>query len=173
MAADLYSLSYTNGEIFETFTFPAEMMAGGDAALERLGEEFFQLRQSLMQELGVGLTGFYNAFHDQARSNERLLELRRRQAEINRAVLARYGWHDVLTEEAFHQVSYLPAGHNSRFTVSEPARLEILKRLAMLNRERSESQRQELKPVTDVEQGEPLEEGLFAPREQRTGSTGG
>ncbi len=172
MGADLHSLSYTNGEIFETFPFPDGLMVSGDAELERLGEEFFQLRQSLMQELGIGITGVYNAFHDQPLADERLLELRRRQIEINRTVLERYGWEDIQTGEAFHEVAYLPAGSNVRFTVSEPARLEILKRLAMLNRDRSESQEDE-PDLTEPEQEEPLEEGLFAPREVRRGAGSG
>ncbi|WP_315783148.1 Eco57I restriction-modification methylase domain-containing protein [Bradyrhizobium sp. SZCCHNPS1003] len=169
MGADLHSLSYTNGEIFETFPFADGMMSDGDAALDRLGEKFFKSRQSLMEELGAGLTGVYNAFHDQTRNDARLLELRRQQAEINRTVLARYGWDDVRTEEAFQEVAYLPAGSNVRFTVSETARLEILKRLAMLNRERSEKQEEAPGSITQGDQDEPLEEGLFAPREIRRG----
>jgi hypothetical protein len=170
MGGDLHSLVYAHGNIFETFPFPDGMMAEGDVDLERLGQEFFERRQSYMEELGVGLTGIYNAFHDQTRNDTRLVDLRRRQIEINRSVLARYGWGDIQTEEAFHQVGYLPSDNNLRFTVSEPARLEVLKRLAMLNRDRSESL--EEPDTTEPEQDEPLEEGLFAPREVRraTGS---
>ena len=40
----------------------------------------------------------------------------------------------------FHEVGYLPANDNVRFTISESARIEVLKRLAKLNRERWEEE---------------------------------
>ena len=43
-----------------------------------------------------GLTSTYNRFHDPAESSPGLLELRRLHAEMDQAVLAAYGWSDVL-----------------------------------------------------------------------------
>jgi hypothetical protein len=47
-----------------------------------------------------------------------------------------YGWHDLALDHGFHAVPYLPDNDRLRFTVSEPARQEILRRLAALNKER-------------------------------------
>ena len=40
----------------------------------------------------------------------------------------------------FHEVPYLPSNDNLRYTISEPARLEILSRLSSLNRLRWEEE---------------------------------
>jgi hypothetical protein len=45
-----------------------------------------------------GLTSTYNRFHDPAEISSSLLELRRLHGELDQAVLAAYGWSDVLTQ---------------------------------------------------------------------------
>jgi hypothetical protein len=48
-----------------------------------------------------GLTSTYNRFHDPAETSSDLLELRRLHGEMDQAVLAAYGWSDVLTDCGF------------------------------------------------------------------------
>jgi hypothetical protein len=60
LQADMESLRYAHGNIFETFPFPNSMLQEGDPDLEQLGKRFFENRQSFMQEHNVGLTNFYN-----------------------------------------------------------------------------------------------------------------
>ncbi len=139
LQADMQSMRYAHGNIFETFPFPNNLLNDGDSVLERLGQRFFESRQSFMEEHDFGLTRFYNHFHDQANEDEKLKEIRHVQQDINRALLKRYGWSDIDPVTEFHEVGYLPEGKNLRFTISEPARLEVLRRLSKLNKVRHES----------------------------------
>jgi hypothetical protein len=82
------------------------------------------------------LTDLYNAIHDPSRQAGQLASLRRLLADIDRAVLAAYGWTDLDPEHGFHEVASLPANDRVRFTISEGSRLEVLRRLSALNRQR-------------------------------------
>lgn len=73
-------------------------------------------------------------------SELRILEMRAHQKQIDNAVRDAYGWTDLDLEHGFHEVGYLPANDNVRFTISESARIEVLKRLAKLNNERWEEE---------------------------------
>ncbi len=66
--------------------------------------------------------------------------MREKQIALNDAVLSAYGFDDLQPEYGFHQVGYLPDDKNTRFTISEKAREEILYRLAMLNKTRHEAE---------------------------------
>jgi hypothetical protein len=138
MGGDLYSLSYTSGEIFETFPFPDDVLAQGDDELERLGTDFYSARQKYMESTDAGLTGLYNEFHDPALNSAAHTELRDYQRKINEAVCRGYGWDDIGLACGFHAVGYLPSGSNVRFTIGEGARLEIVRRLSGLNKTRFE-----------------------------------
>jgi hypothetical protein len=85
-----------------------------------------------------GLTKFYNEFHDLRKTDGELEDLRRIQGELNQLVCQRYGWNDLDLVCGFHAVGYLPEGKNSRFTISEEARREVLRRLSTMNRARFE-----------------------------------
>ena len=88
----------------------------------------------------IGLTQLYNKFHDPSVDDSRFVKLRQLQGQIDNAVRDAYGWSDIDLEHGFHEVGYLPANDNVRYTISEPARIEILKRLAKLNKERWEEE---------------------------------
>lgn len=88
----------------------------------------------------IGLTQLYNKFHDQSVDDVRIVDLRQLQVKIDNAVRDAYGWTDLDLEHGFHEVGYLPANDNIRFTISESARIEVLKRLAKLNKERWEEE---------------------------------
>jgi len=142
MGGDLYSLVYAHGNIFETFPFPDGFMTGAKEYidLEDTGQVFFEMRQKFMTENSVGLTQFYNLFHDQEKKSEALTLLRQQQQQINKTVLEAYGWEDIEIDYGFHEVGYLPQGSNVRHTVSEEAREEILNRLVELNQNRFEKE---------------------------------
>ena len=93
-----------------------------------------------MSEQGIGLTQLYNQFHNPALQNAHITALREVQVKIDKAVKAAYGWMDLELEHGSHEVGYLPANDNIRFTISESARIEVLKRLAKLNKERWEEE---------------------------------
>ncbi len=89
-----------------------------------------------MKTLGIGLTNLYNRCHDPNNSDCRIVEVRELQRSLDLAVRNAYGWTDLDLGHGFHAVPYLPENDRMRFTISEPARLEVLRRLSKLNRER-------------------------------------
>jgi hypothetical protein len=101
---------YTAASSFETFPFPTALLdsAVNDSAhaatrqsLEAIGERYHQFRAKLMVSNNEGLTSTYNRFHDPSENSPDLLELRRLHGEMDQAVLAAYGWSDVLTACGF------------------------------------------------------------------------
>lgn len=129
-------LRYTPADVYETFPFPVEL----PPILEELGEKLDMLRRQIMTSRNIGLTALYNLFHDPSKNDSELEEMRKLQREIDEAVRDAYGWSDIDLDHGFHEVGYLPANGNVRYTISEPARIEILKRLATLNRQRWEEE---------------------------------
>ncbi len=133
------ALNYSPSDCFETFPFP-RLDPEAAARLEALGERYHALRAEIMRDEWIGLTRLYNRFHDPTDRDPRILRLRELQVEIDRAVAAAYGWGDLDLAHDFHRVAYLPENDNLRFAVSEEARIELLRRLALLNRERYEEE---------------------------------
>lgn len=162
LQADMESMRYAHGNIFETFPFPIPIFQEGDSNLERLGKRFFENRQSFMQEQNFGLTKFYNEFHDRTNNDEALKDLRKLQEDINKAVVQLYDWQNVNPSTGFHEVGYLPDGKNVRFTISEEARLEVLRRLSKLNRARFEGQSQSGASTKSTIADASLDDDLFA-----------
>ncbi|MCR4575074.1 MAG: hypothetical protein K5787_15045 [Lentisphaeria bacterium] len=130
-------IRYTPSDCYETFPFPKlEHLEN----LESLGRKYDETRHAIMLSDNVGLTRLYNAFHNPENHDSRYEELRRHQCEIDIAVRDAYGWSDIVLDHGFHAVGYLPENDNIRYTISESARIEILKRLAKLNHERWEKE---------------------------------
>ncbi len=140
MGADLHSLVYAHGNIFETFPFPSRFLMEGDQALEGLGERFFHTRESFMEASKKGLTKLYNDFHNPGKQDPALRELRSLQQYINKAVWERYECGELDLTCDFHEVGYLPDGKNTRYTISENARLKVLRCLSKLNKTRFQEQ---------------------------------
>ena len=88
-----------------------------------------------MQARREGLTKTYNRFHDPKETAEDIRELRRLHVDMDNAVAAVYGWTDLDLGHGFHETK-----QGLRFTISEPARREILDRLLQLNHERYEEE---------------------------------
>lgn len=85
-----------------------------------------------------GLTKLYNHFHSDTKSDLCIESLRALQREMDAAVAYAYGWDDIDLGHDFHEVSYLPENDRVRFTISESARTEVLRRLSALNRQQYE-----------------------------------
>ena len=127
---------YVLSDCFETFPFPDSFTP----ELDDMGERYDVLRRHIMTSRNIGLTALYNLFHDPSKNDLELEEMRKLQREIDEAVRDAYGWSDIDLGHGFHEVGYLPANDNVRYTISEPARIEILKRLSALNRQRWEEE---------------------------------
>ena len=124
-------LRYTPTDVFDTFPLPIDR-----ESLEALGKSYSVARCDLAKSAQIGLTKLYNRFHDPDDQDTQIEELRGLHQEIDFAVAQSYGWYDLEFDHRFHKVPYLPESDRIRFTISEPARIEVLRRLSELNRQR-------------------------------------
>jgi len=154
-------LRYTPSDSFETFPFPSGLEPNNQnpsnpcmVKLDTLGEQLELSRKEIMLRLNIGLTKLYNLYHvkeltaqtimsaskcDKPNADwavESIIKLRNLQKEIDETVLAAYGWNELSLEHGFYELEFLPENDRLRYTVSEHARLEILRRLLALNHER-------------------------------------
>ena len=129
-------LRYTPTDVFETFPRPARIVAESNTSLKKLGYQLHEKRKARMAQKCYGLTKLYNELHSRSNNNAEIKELRDLKCRLDEEVARTYGWQDIELGFDFHEVAYLPENDCVRFTISEKARLEILNRLADLNRER-------------------------------------
>ncbi|MGE3419119.1 MAG: hypothetical protein AB7I42_23930 [Bradyrhizobium sp.] len=125
-------LRYTPTDCFEKMPLPPIRQSN----LEQIGQAYTTLRESINRKRRVGLTSLYNLFHSPRCDDDEITELRGLHRDMDIAVCRSYGWNDLDLGHAFHEVTYLPENDRVRFTISEAARLEVLRRLAELNRRR-------------------------------------
>ncbi|GHT93833.1 hypothetical protein FACS1894116_06710 [Betaproteobacteria bacterium] len=128
-------LRYSPTDAFETFPLPL-----GDDLLSDTGERLHQARIEVMQADRIGLTKLYNRFHTDTEDDTRIEGLRALQREMDAAVAHAYGWDDLDLQHGFYEVPYLPENDRVRFTISETARVEVLRRLSELNRQQYEEE---------------------------------
>ncbi|MBX6773246.1 MAG: N-6 DNA methylase, partial [Chloroflexi bacterium] len=135
-------IRYTPTDCFDTFPFPPEeyeRMANSEWRVEEMpeafqraaqvGVEYHEHRRQIMFARSLGLTKTYNLFHDPDCTDADIVRLRKLHAEMDRAVLACYGWLDVDLRHDF----YPNDRGQIRFAVSPEARRELLRRLLELN----------------------------------------
>jgi len=121
---------YTPTSCFQKFPFPRNR-----SDLNEVGERYYRHRDDALQKLNDGLTKLYGLFHDVSESSETVSLLRDLHCELDQAVAAAYGWNDLDLGHGFHETK-----QGIRFTTSEEARREVLKRLLKLNHERYEEE---------------------------------
>jgi hypothetical protein len=117
-------MSYTPTDCFENFPFPREY-----GILEVPGTTYDACRAGIMRVRREGVTAVYHRFHDSDEASADIEKLRELHVEMDNAVAAAYGWIDL--DHGFHETK-----QGVRFTISEPARREILAHLLKLNHER-------------------------------------
>ncbi|MFT3756957.1 MAG: ATP phosphoribosyltransferase regulatory subunit [Pseudoxanthomonas sp.] len=133
-------LRYSPTDALEPFVFPDGFHDAPDGQLDDLGDRLDQARIEVMQADRIGLTKLYNRFHTVTERDPRIERLRALQREMDTAVVHAYDWNDLDLEHGFHEVPYLPENDCVRFTISESARVEVLRRLSELNRQRYEEE---------------------------------
>lgn len=121
------TIRYTRTDVFDTFSLPQFP----SATLFDIGEAYHSCRKALMVHSRDGLTATYNRFHDPDETSADIQKLRDLHVEMDRAVAAAYGWTGLDLGHGFHETK-----QGVRFTISEPARREVLARLLTLNHER-------------------------------------
>ena len=132
-----YGINFSPSDSYETFPFPPETQkTDREKELSTGGHLLHIIRQSIMREKNYGLTQLYNDFHNPQNEAGGILSMRDMQKSLDYAMLAVYGWQGIILEHDFYPLPYLSANDNIRYTISEPARIEILRRLAQLNRQR-------------------------------------
>ena len=118
-----------------------------DRTLGFTGGAYYDFRAELLIRNCEGLTKTYNRFHDPNETDPEILRLRELHAEMDRAVLAAYGWDDVPTECEFvldHEVAEEDSSRRKkpyRFRWPDEVRDELLARLIELNAERAAAER--------------------------------
>ena len=134
------TIRFTPSDCFDTLPLFLDSALSLDR-LTRLGEAYHLLRSRIMTESEAGLTQMYNRFHNPAEQDAGIEQLRQMQQEIDEAVVSAYGWDDINLGHGFYDVPYLPQSDPKRFTIAEPARIEILSRLSSLNRQRYDDEK--------------------------------
>ena len=117
---------YIPTDCFDTYPFPSSV-----SGLSPIGSSYHEHRRQVMLQNEQGLTKTYNRFHDSDHSSADIQKLRDLHVEMDKAVAAAYGWTDLKLEHDFHETK-----QGLRFTISEPARRDVLQRLLKLNHER-------------------------------------
>lgn len=137
-------LRYSTSDCFETFPFPPTETLD---SLEEIGGLYHETRHQIMLNRQEGLTATYNRFHNPDEHSDEIQHLRDLHRQMDEAVAAAYGWDDLPLEHDFHDTA-----KGMRYTISEAARREVLKRLLALNFERYEEE-QRLGVGVDVKKG--------------------
>lgn len=138
---------YTPSSVYETFPRPAETVE-----LEAIGRLLDSERRETMLRRDLGLTKLYNLVNDpdlRASSDSDIARLRGIHVELNEAVMAAYGWSDVVLNHGFHAYRQM-----TRWTVCPEARVEILDRLLEENHRRAALQGEVVPAVSDDEEVE-------------------
>jgi hypothetical protein len=119
-------IRYTPASCFDTFVRP-------DITSETLkyAEKYYSHRDLCLAGRGIGLTVMYGLAFDPKENTTDIQKLRDLHVEMDNAVAAAYGWTDLELGHGFHETK-----QGIRFTISEPARREVLQRLLKLNHER-------------------------------------
>jgi hypothetical protein len=128
-------LRFAPSDAIETLPFPNQL-----TTLAQLGEVYLRRRREVMRDDSIGLTKLYNRFHDTDDLDSRIVRMREMHREIDAAVMRVYGWEDLDLGHGYHEQSSLTENDRVRFTISDVARAEILRRFAELNRQRYEEE---------------------------------
>lgn len=107
------------------------MLRHGNTQAGHIAERVEVHRRAVLRNHNEGLTKTYNRFHDSDETSADIQKLRDLHVEMDQAVAAAYGWTDLELGHGFHNTK-----QGVRFTISEPARREVLQRLLKLNHER-------------------------------------
>jgi hypothetical protein len=119
-------LRYTPTVCFQTYPMPEKLNLVDFSA-----KRFYEERSRQMLSYKRGLTATYNRFHDADDISPDIKKLRDLHVDMDTAVAAAYGWTDLKLDHGFHETK-----QGIRYTISEPARSEVLQRLLKLNHER-------------------------------------
>lgn len=131
-------LRYSASDCFETFPFPHPDPRTVIPSLEDIGQRLYDTRAQYMLDTQQGLTDTYNLLKDPDCHDPRIEELRRLHEEMDRAVLAAYGWDDIAVPP------YGTPTTDAERRALEAFEDEVIDRLFLLNAERAEEEKRAL-----------------------------
>ena len=140
--------------------------------LSAIGGQYHEHRRQIMLARQEGLTKTYNRFHDPDEHSADIAHLRELHVEMDQAVAAAYNWDDPSASSGqalelghgFHETA-----QRVRYTISEPARREVLARLLALNHQRyEEEQTEDERPKTKA-RGKRQDAGSKEAKEKKAG----
>jgi hypothetical protein len=134
-------IKYSSTDCFSTF--PISLHIDDAPFLAAAGAEYRQYRADLMVERNEGLTKTYNRFHNHDEAVADIVLLRELHAEMDRAVLAAYGWDDLAARAApdfLDETNEDDHTYQGRLFWPADFRDEVLARLLALNAERHEDE---------------------------------
>ena len=121
---------YTPSDCFENYP-----LLGTSALLGKLGIEYYNLRESIMIESGLGFTALYNEFHSPSSRIKNIHSLREAHCAIDCELLRLYLWNDLSADHEFRETRF-----GLRFCLSTELREEFLHRILALNHQRHEEE---------------------------------
>jgi hypothetical protein len=132
-------IRYAPSDLLETFPFPDGLIGHShrevhNDLLDDLGSKYYAARSLYMTEYGIGLTDFYNQFHDANQQGEEISHIRRIHSMIDQELCGHYSLKLNLDHRFVNTkigVRYLPAKENHSIVVL---------RIAELNRQRYEKE---------------------------------
>jgi len=133
-------INYSASDCFDPFPFPSAEQLGPKSALERIGETLDTTRSRIMCDREFGLTVLYNQLKDPTCEDEEIVALRALHEEMDRAVLAAYGWSDITVPPYQEPVT------RDEKRIRQAFSDEIIDRLFALNAERAAEERGEPAP---------------------------
>jgi hypothetical protein len=143
-------LRYSPTDCFHNFPFPERWQ--NHTELEQLGQQYYEKRAAYLIDHEIGLTGFYGRFNDELYDDSVLESLRSTHFALDCAVLAAYGWNDLVARcNCYYLLDYdeQEDSDDSPSRRKRPWRLrwnndfrdEVLGRLLELNEQRAAEER--------------------------------
>jgi Eco57I restriction-modification methylase/MmeI, target recognition domain len=126
---------YTPSECFETFPFSNSDPGVEIPALDEIGQRLYEARTGYMLKTQQGLTQTYNLLKDADCHDPEIVALRDLHLEMDRQVLAAYGWSDIAVPPYTTPAS---EAEKRAFSLFEDT---VIDRLFALNAERAEAER--------------------------------
>lgn len=173
-----FGINFSPTDAIETLPIPGSLNELND-----LGHEAVEHIRHICRLREVGLTGALNMLHDRDCADPDVQKLRTLRTKADQLVTESYAWSSLKLDHDFHTVPYLPENDRVRFTISETARHDVIRRLSELNTRRHN---EETRSATSTNSGSPktsrarsnsnpgqIEFGLDVPWQERPQSTSG
>ncbi|MCE1204466.1 MAG: hypothetical protein LWW79_07650 [Holophagaceae bacterium] len=124
-------IRYAPSDLLETFPFPSCIIGdkkteSSTACLSSHGEKYYKARSKFMEEQKIGLTDFYNIFHNKNENGSDISEIRKIQTDIDYELCNLYSINIDLNHNFVNTkigIRYLPEGGTQKLIFSKLAEL--------------------------------------------------